>query len=142
MEQVKWTVTDEDFKFAEKQVRNYPRLKKQLEELANDITLATPAFDDNGGGRSNIPSDPTGRTVLLILNDARIKHLEMWIEAIERSFSELDSQKQQFVRKAYWESGDNASWKEKAIRCSLTYPTLNRWRRGFILRVCQEAGVR
>lgn len=142
MEQVKWTVSDEDFKFAEKQVRTYPKLKKQLEDMANDFRLATPVHDDNGGGRSNIPSNPTERTVIAILNDARINHLQTWIDAVEVAFRELDDDKQRFVRQAYWECDSNASWKEKAIRCSLTYPTLNRWRRGFILRVCQEAGVR
>lgn len=142
MEQTKWSVSEAEFKLAEKMVRDYARNKKVLDQLVKDIQLSTPTFDDNGGGRSNIPSNPTERTVITILNDARIQYLDTWVGAVERTFRALDEDKQRFVRIAYWECTSDISWKEQAVRCSLTYPTLNRWRKAIILRVCQEVGAR
>lgn len=142
MEQAKWSVSDAEFKLAEKMLRDYASNKRKLEEMVKDIQLSTPVFDDNGGGRANIPSNPTERTVFKILNDARISYLNTWINAIEKTFTQLDAEKQRFVRLAYWECNSDVSWKEQAVRCSLTYPTLNRWRKAIILKLCEEVGAR
>lgn len=142
MEQTKWAVSEEEFKLAEKMIREYHTNKRLLDKLVNDIRLATPTFDDNGGGRSNIPSNPTERIVITVLNDARIQYLDMWVTAVEKIFRELDADKQRFVRMAYWENNSRISWKEQALRCNLTYPTMNRWRKAIVLRLCQIAGAR
>lgn len=137
----RWKAADSDYKFIEDEVRLYPLYTKQLIMAKDDIILATPAFDNNGGGRSNLPSSPTESKALTLIDNARIRHLCFYIEAIEQSYNELDDEKQRFVERLFW-SKRSSSLEIVASEFNVSLSTAVRWRRAFLYRVATLTGAK
>lgn len=135
-----WKVSDSDYKFTEDEVRLYRQYKKELNGLMNNIYYATPLFDNNGGGKSNLPSRPTEGKALSLIDNLRIRHLQLWIEAIEQTVHELDDEKERFVNRLFWSKG--TTLESVAIEFSISLSTANRWRRSFLYRVATLTGTK
>jgi len=137
---VSWKVTDVDYKIIEREVGLYPLYKKELKDAVNNLILATPVHDDNGGGRSNIPSRPTEKIAMNLFENARIMQLRRYVEAIEFAYNKLDDEKQRFVTFIFWTKHDKniqGVCKEFHIR----YHTYWRWKKAFLLQVGLITGI-
>lgn len=133
-----WKVSESDYKFAEDEVKLYEQYKKELNQLMNEIYYATPLFDNNGGGKSNLPSRPTEQKALSLVDHVRIGHLQRWINAIEHTVHELDDEKERFVKRLFWSKG--TTLESVAIEFNISPSTANRWRRAFLMRVAMLTG--
>jgi len=74
------------FQHVESELYAYHDTRKEIVRLKNEILHASAPPDENiGGGRGNLPGDPTGRTAVLMVTHRRIEQLERIVEAIEIS---------------------------------------------------------
>lgn len=136
-----WKVSDTDYRFIEDEVKLYPLYKKQLQIAIGDIVYSTPSHDDNGGGKSNLPSSPTEMKAMSLVTNARIRHLELFIEAIETSKKELDKEKREFFDRLFWNS-QNSSLETVAKEFAISQATASRWKRAYLTRVAYLTGIK
>lgn len=129
-----WKVTESDFKYIEDEVRLYPLYKKTLLAAINNLILSTPERDDNGGGKSNLPSRPVENIVFNLYADARIRKLKEYVDAIEQAVHELDDEKKRFIDAVYW-SKQHKTITGICEEFSISQATFLRWKKGFLYRV-------
>lgn len=138
---MKWKKSESDFRYIEDDVRLYPYYKKKLLQAVNDIIMATPERDDNGGGKPNTIGRPVEKAVINILDDMRIMRMQTVVDAVEIAFSELDDEKRRLFQNFYWGNGA----KSVPIVCDdfgISVSTFNRWQKGFLLRVGRITGAK
>lgn len=139
-----WKAAQSDYKFIEDEVRLYQMYKKLLLDAVDNIYYGTPEFDNNGGGKSNLPSRPTENKAIQVhtlLESARIRHLNFYIKCIEEALHELDEEKQQFIARLYW-SNKKTSLEGVATEFCVSISTANRWRSAYLLRVAMLTGAK
>lgn len=129
-----WRISDTDFKYIEDEVRLYPLYKKKLHEAVNNIIMATPERDSNGGGKGNLPSRPTENIVFNLYADARIQKLKGYVEAVEQALHELDEEKRLFINAVYW-SPQHKTIPALCRDFAISQNTYLRWKKAFLLRV-------
>jgi RinA family phage transcriptional activator len=131
---INWKASDNDYKFIENEVRLFPLYQMQLEEAIQNIILATPQRDENGGGRSNIPGRPVEHTVMNLFDDNRIMRLRRTVNAVNTALDELDEEKRHFIIRTFWKPG-NKNMQGICIELNITTATYYRWKKAFLLRV-------
>jgi RinA family phage transcriptional activator len=129
-----WSVSEEDYKYIEKNVRLIPLYRKQLKDYEHDIIFATPERDDGGGGKSNLPSRPVERIVFNLEDNARMKQIRKYIDSVDQAFRELDLEKQHFVKTVFWGS-HTKSVQGICDEFHIKPITYIRWKKGFLTRV-------
>lgn len=134
-----WKVNESDYLFIEEEVKLYPLYKKRLRESVENIIHSTPGRDENGGGKSNIPSRPTEAIVFNLFSDARILKLKRYVDAVEFAYKELDDEKQRFIQELYW-TRNSKTKKGICNEFSISTSTYDRWKKGFLLRVGMITG--
>lgn len=138
---VKWNVTEDDYEFLEKEVSLYPLYKKRLREAVEDIIHSTPERDTNGGGRNNMISRPTETIAFSLIQDARIRYLREFINAVEFAYNELEDEKQRFIQEIFW---TRTTRHKKAVvkDYAISTTTYDRWKKGFLMRVGLISGIK
>jgi len=131
------------FRHIESELSLYHETKKEIIRLKNDIIFASPVRDENsGGGRTNWPGDPTGKTAVLIAMHRKIEQLERIVEAIESVYSELSKEKQELVRLKYWTKPQTLTWDGIALRLGVSRRTALNWRDEIISEIAEKIGWR
>lgn len=125
--------------FAEGNVRNYKFYELKLEQERRDIISATPIYDNNGGGKTNIPSRPTEKMAMALMeNSEKWQERIKYMDAIAFALSELSEGKKRQIHCLYW-SGDK-DIQTICTECNISKSTLKRRKDDFLDRVCELVG--
>jgi RinA family phage transcriptional activator len=132
--QMSWNVGGVDYKYIERNVRLIPLYRKQLKAFEHDIIFSTPERDDNGGGKSNLPSRPVENIVFNLYENARMKRIREYIDYVDQAYRELDKEKQRFINALFW-GNHNMSVQGICTEFNITPVTYLRWKKSFLNRV-------
>lgn len=131
------------FQHVESELYAYHDTKKEIVRLKNEILHASPVRDENvGGGRGNLPGDPTGRTAVLMVTHRRIEQLERIVDAIESVVERLPEKKKQLVKLRYWDKPRTLTWDGIALRLDVSRATAIRWRDEIVYAIAEKLGWR
>lgn len=127
------------FRHVEAEIRDFHDGKRELEKMKMNIVLASPVPDLNGGGKSNLPSDPTGSKALK-LTSAAIVHKEYIIHVIESQYERLGEPQREVIRLWYWKRPRTLTWDGIALEMEKDKTTVMRWRDGFVFAIAEKMG--
>ena len=131
------------FQHVESELYAYHDTKKEIVRLKNEILHASAPRDENiGGGRSNLPGDPTGRTATLLMTHRKIEQLERIVEAIEIVVERLPEKKREMVKLRYWDKPRTLTWDGVAMRIGIGRATAMRWRDEIVYAIAEKIGWR
>ncbi len=131
------------FKHVESELFSYHDTRKETIRIKNEILYSSITPDENvGGGRSNIPSDPTGRTVSLLVSHKRLDHLQTIIDAIDAVYNRLPEEKKRLVNLYYWTRPQTLTWEGVAQQLKCNRATAFRWRDEIIYAISSKLGWR
>lgn len=129
------------FKHVEDELQAYHDTRKEIIRLRNEI-MYRPREDNTGGGRSNIPGNPTERTVTALMSNKRLQHLESIVDAIEAVYNRLPPEKQRLVVMCYWTRPQMLSWDGIAQKMHIGRTTAFRWRDEIVYAISEQVGWR
>lgn len=125
----------------EEEIEDYHATLKEIQLRREELLYPHQETDTNiGGGRSNLPGDPTGRKGTALLADLRLKSLEQVTEGIDRVWQDLPDEKKTFIKLFYWTRPKKYTLEGVAIKLSISYPTAKRWRNEIIEKVAERIG--
>lgn len=131
------------FQHVESELYAYHETKKEIVRLKNEILYASNPVDENvGGGRSNLPSDPTGRKVVLMTSHRKIEQLERIVDAIESVVEKLPPEKRELVKLKYWTHPQTLTWEGIAQKLNCNRATAFRWRDEIVYAIAEKIGWR
>ena len=113
-----------------------------MRKRKNQIMHASPEPDLYGGGRSNLPTDPTGRTATLMVTHRRIEQLERIVDAIDSVYNRLPEEKQKLVKLRYWSKPQKLTWDGIAGRLHISKRQAFRWRDEIVYAIASKLGWR
>ena len=130
-------------KYVEQEIRGYHATLKEIEWRREEIMNPHKETDTNtGGGKSNLPGDPTGRIGTALTADLKLQNLERVIGGIDYIWQDLSDEKKQFVKLYYWTRPQRYTLEGVAIKLSISYPTAKRWRTEIVERIADQIGFR
>lgn len=128
-------LTKDEYRSIEKHVRKYYLYILEINNVRYDIIHATPIFDNIGGGRSNLPSRPTEKiTMNLLENEEKMKEKIDMVNAVTAVLGQLSEEQQRFIHTLYW-SGRRRSFHEICRDFNIGKSTFYRWKLGFLSSV-------
>jgi RinA family phage transcriptional activator len=131
------------FQHIESELYAYHDTRKEIVRLKNEILHGSAPLDENvGGGRSNLPGDPTGRTAVLMVTHRRIEQLERIVDAIESVVDRLPEKKQELVKLRYWTRPQTLTWDGIAMRLEVSRRTAINWREEVVYAIAEKIGWR
>jgi RinA family phage transcriptional activator len=132
-------ISKNGFRFAEQIIENYKMYVAQVKEMKHDIIFASGGQDENvGGGRSNLPGDPTGQKAMTIGDHIKIKQFERNIHAVEFVYSQLSAEKRKLFELTFWHKSHD--WDGLAMILHRDRSTLIRWRNQIVVSVATYLG--
>lgn len=130
------------FKHVESELYHFHETRKEVLRLKNHILHASPAPDLNGGGRGNLPGDPTGRTATLLVTHRKVAHLEETLDAIESVYQALTKDKRELIRLRYWTKPQLLTWDGVADKLHISKRQAQRWRDEIVFAIADLLGWR
>lgn len=140
--QAELTIRKGTFKHIESELFAYHETKKEINQIRQDILHGTAAVESTGGGRSNLPGDPTNRTASTLVTHKRLKQLETIANAIEEVYIRLPEEKQRLIRIKYWTRPQTLTWDGIARTMNVGRATAIRWRNEVVFAVARSIGWR
>lgn len=134
-------IRDGVFKHVEAELYSYWDSIKELKRLREEIIYSTSSVEGDGG-KSNLPSDPTGRKVTALLMHRRIQQLEQITEAIRTVYDQLPPEKQRLVQLKYWTSPQILTWEGIAQKVHISRRTALYWRSEIVNAIAEQLGWR
>ena len=127
----------------ESELEMYHQTKKDIMLKREEILYPHVPTDANvGGGRSNLPGDPTARKGTALEGDRTLKSLTQIVDVIDYVYSGLDDEKKELVKLMYWTKPKTLTRHGVAIKLNVTVRTVNRWRREIIYAIAALMGWR
>lgn len=108
--------------------------------LKNEILYGSAAPDNIGGGRSNLPGDPTGRTAIMLVTHRDIEHMQRIIDAISNVYEVLPGDKQKLVQLKYWKRPQTLTWEGIALEINVSRRQAINWRDEVIYAIARRLG--
>lgn len=131
------------FQHVESELYAYHDTKKEIVRLKNEILYRSAEPDENvGGGRGNLPGDPTGRTAVLMVTHRKIEQLERIADAIESVVERLTDEKKNLVQLRYWDKPRTLTWDGIALRLGISTRQAMRWRDEIVYAIAERIGWR
>lgn len=130
------------FQHIESELFAYHETRQEIVRLKNEILYGKPQFENIGGGRSNLPGDPTGRTATLLTTHRELESLERIVSAIESVYEALPADKQRLIQLKYWSKPQTRTWDGIALEMSTHRATLIRWRNEIVQAIAMKMGWR
>lgn len=112
------------------------KLKFREWELTENKTVDT----NIGGGKSNRISDTTGNKAILLSSDENYQHIQKIINAIEKTYSNLDEDMQTIVDMRYWDKDGVWEWEEIADKLYISRSKVLRKRNLLIDKTAERLG--
>lgn len=132
------------FKHVESELFAYHDTRKEMIRLRNDILYSSNTGNDEnvGGGRSNLPGDPTGRKVTALTSTVKLQHLEGVINAIEAVYNRLPENKKKLVNLYYWTRPQILNWEGIAQKLHVSRRQAIYWRNEIVADIGEMMGWR
>ena len=131
------------FQHVEAELYRYHETKREITRIKNDILYGTSPPDENvGGGRSNIPSDPTGKAGTLLASHRRLEQMERIVDAIESVYDQLPDVKKRLIELRYWARPQMLTWDGIAIELKTSRRQAIRWRDEIVFAIAELVGWR
>jgi len=131
------------FQHVESELYAYHDTRKEIVRLKNEILYASTSTDENvGGGRGNIPGDPTSQTAILLTNHKKLEQLQNIVDAIENVVERLTDDRKRLVRLRYWDKPRRLTWDGIAAELHVSRRQAMRWRDEIVLAVAEKIGWR
>ncbi|WP_059050823.1 transcriptional regulator [Paenibacillus senegalimassiliensis] len=132
------------FQHVESEIYAYHETRKEILRLKNEILHGGKSGEDEnvGGGRSNLPGDPTGRTAVLLTSHKKLEQLQTIADAVEAVYRELTPEKQRLIRLRYWTRPQTLTWDGIAKEVPAHRATVIRWRNEIVKEVAIKIGWR
>jgi RinA family phage transcriptional activator len=128
-------------KHIEEEIEDYHLTLKQIQIRREELLHPHQDMDTNiGGGRSNLPGDPTGQKGTALTEDVRLRNLEQVTNGIEQVWQDLTDEKKLFVKLFYWTRPKKYTLEGVAMKLSISYPTAKRWRNEIVQKVAKRIG--
>lgn len=140
--QAELTVRKGTFKHIESELFAYHETKREINQIMQDILHGTTAVENKGGGKSNLPGDPTNRLATALVTHKRLKQLETIANAIEEVYIQLPEEKQKLVKLKYWTRPQTLTWDGIARTLNVGRATAIRWRNEVVFAVAYTIGWR
>lgn len=91
------------FKYLENELMTFPDTLKEVNLLRQEILHNKNNEDENiGGGKNNLPSDPTGTTATRLATHKKLLYLEKITYVIQNMYDSLPKLYQDFIMLKYW----------------------------------------
>ena len=114
-------------RFVEQELRFYPRLLQEWEELRGDIIECQQRAEVavSGGQVGN----PTEQKALRLITSPYLKRLEITVSAIQQALEQLDDEGRRLIELTYWTQGlsaagiarrlfmDERTYRRKKVKC-------------------------
>lgn len=130
------------FKHIESELFAYWDTVKEIARLQEEIIHATPDIKNIGGGRSNLPGDPTGTTVVALVSHRRLEQLEKIVDAIQTVYERLPEDKKKLIRLKYWTHPQTLTWDGIARQVPISKRMALYWRDEIVLEIAHRLGWR
>lgn len=134
-------LSKESFQHIEKELRLYHQTMKRISLRREEILYSHIETDTNiGGGKSNLPGDPTYRKASALESDIKLAEMNRIITAIDYVWSGLTDEKKQLVKLYYWTRPQTLTWEGVALKLHVTSRTAKRWRNEVIRQIATFLG--
>ncbi|AYB41037.1 transcriptional regulator [Brevibacillus laterosporus] len=131
------------FQHVESELYSYHETRKEIVRLKNEILYSSTSTEENvGGGRGNLPGDPTGQTAILLTSHKKLDQLQAIVEAIEAVYNILDPAKQKLIQLRYWTRPQTLTWDGIAKEVFVSRRTALNWRDEIIRAIAEKIGWR
>lgn len=131
------------FQHVESELYAYHETRKEIVRLKNEILYSTTSTDENvGGGRGNLPGDPTSRTAILLTSHKKVEQLQNIVDAIESIVDRLTDDRKKLVRMRYWDKPQRLTWDGIAAELHVSRRTAMNWRDEIIRAIAEKIGWR
>lgn len=121
------------FKHVESELHHYHETLKEIALLREQILTGSSNPDENvGGGRSNIPGNPTERKGLLLASNRQLDSMMRIISAIDYVVTSLPDEKRRLVQMKYWTKPQTLTWDGIALQLNVSRITAIRWRQEIV----------
>lgn len=131
------------FKYIEQLLNEYPDMDKyislRIEELKYPNTIE--ADQNIGGGSSGFVSNPTERMVMTIVEDKRLKNIELNKQAIDKVLFESDELTAMIIRMYYFDKPRLKTWEGIALAICVSEGHCRKLRTRFFEKVADELGL-
>lgn len=127
-------------KHIEAELFDYQDTLKRIHQRREE--LLTGSSEESVGGRSNLPSDPTGNIVTRLMADKQLQELERITHAVEHVYNICDDDRKKLIRLKYWTKPQLKSWEGIAQDISISRATAFRWRDEIIQAIGEVLGWR
>jgi RinA family phage transcriptional activator len=125
----------------EQELRNYPYLRRELDEIRQDIIEAAATQDDLGVRiQSNGQTSVTERKGLALESNFRIRRLEGTCKDIERALERIPDHCKEVIKSRYW---GNPNLKDVgcAMECHMAESTFRKWKKLTVEFVAYHMGL-
>ncbi len=129
------------FKHVESELHHYHETLREISLLREEILYATKEQDDNvGGGRSNLPGDPTAQKVIALRSSRRLDNLERVVQVIQYVYNGLPDEKKRLVQMKYWDRPQTLTWDGIAMNLNVSKRTAVYWRDEIVYGIAHFLG--
>jgi len=129
------------FVHVENELYAFKDTKREIKRMKEEILYGKTNRDENiGGGRSNLPSDPTGTVATLLASHVSLQHMERVVEVIDKVYQDLDKHKKELIRLKYWTKPQTRTWDGIALELNISRITALRWRDDIIVGIAIMVG--
>ena len=129
------------FRHVEAELYRYHDTRREIVRIRNDILFGkTPPDENVGGGRSNLPGDPTGRAGTILASHRKLEQMERVVDAIETVYWLLPDEKKRLVEMRYWSPNQRYTWDGIAMTLHISKMTALRWRDEIVEAIAYEIG--
>lgn len=121
------------FKHVEAELHHYHATMREITLLREQILTDTPNTDENiGGGRSNLPGNPTERKGLMLASNRKLDSMNRIVQAIDYVVMQLPDEKRRLVQLKYWTKPQTLTWDGIAMQLNVSRITAIRWRQEIV----------
>lgn len=125
----------------EAELYDYHDTLKRIKNRRDAILHDSPS-EELVGGRSNLPSDPTGSVVSQMMADKQLQELERIASAVEHVYNICDDDRKKLIRLKYWTKPQTRSWEGIAQELKVSRATSFRWRDEIVQAIGEVLGWR
>ncbi|MGG0754251.1 transcriptional regulator [Brevibacillus laterosporus] len=131
------------FQHVESELYSYHETRKEIVRLKNEILYSSTSTEEIvGGGRGNLPGDPTGQTAILLMSHKKLEQLQTIADAIENVVDRLTENRKKLVRMRYWDKPQRLTWDGIAAELHVSRRTALNWRDEIVRAIAEKIGWR
>lgn len=129
------------FKHVESELFHYHETMRDIHLLRESILHQTAITDENvGGGKSNLPGDPTGTRAIALLTNRKLDSMTRIVHAIEYVVERLPEEKRRLLELRYWTKPQTLTWPGISMKLNISSRQAHRWREEIVTAIAELLG--